>query len=268
MRLPRQPTRRPTNPGQGDEGQRHDQVVAVAKDAGRPQRHKRRQAERLGVGWGDQREGEVEDHVDQQVLEHRHREHDAGEAGAEDAQVGHDPGDHRDAGDRHGQREHQQERGGVVGRTKEAAGVVEPEERHPRNKRRGVGEQGDAKGGLTLAPRQDRAQLRTRAVQQQHQPELVEHPERSGGRSAAVEHGVLPGGQQQPEQGRAEQQAAQDLPGDPGLAQPGAQPPERVGGDQQQDQGEEHVGDIGVRQAHPGSLPAGLAAAQHRRTER
>ena len=57
-------------------------------------------------------------------------------------------------------------------------------------------------------------------------------------------------GKQQAEQRRAEQQAAEDLPGDTWLTQACEQLSKAVGGDKQQHEGEHQLSDVAVGQGH------------------
>ena len=182
--------------------------------------------------------------VERHVLDHRRGQDDAREGRLEDAEVHHDPRDHRDARDRDRDREHEQERGLVAGRALELREIDELEHAEPDREREQRAGERDQRGGLALATMEDRAQLGAGNEHQQEQPELVDRAEHGRGRAVLREHLRLHLREQRAEDRRAEHQAAEDLADHRRLAKAREQVAAGVGRDHEQPEAEYQARDF------------------------
>jgi len=154
------------------------------------------QAVQPAVVAADQGEGDGDEDVEQDVLDHRGREDDAGESAVEEPEVVEDAGDHRDRGDRDPDREDQRESLDAPRRSEVGCDVQEAQQQEPAEERqRGAGE-GDERRGLALALLEQGPDLCARAEHEEQEPELIDGAEHRHGRHAVVEDPGLPAGQE------------------------------------------------------------------------
>ena len=218
----------------------------------------------------DHAEGDAQHAVEHHVLEDGHREHDAGEGGRDDAEIGHDLRDHGDAGDGDGAREDEHEGGAIVRRADQAAGIVDGEETQPGREGNQVAEHRHPGDRPPLALPDPGPERRSRAEHEQEQAELVHGAEKDTDRGALMEDGALPGGQEVSEQSGAEDQAPDDLARHPWLPKSRAQLAAPVRTRQHQDQGEQQARGVGIAETHDitASASSSVSASSGRHTSR
>jgi hypothetical protein len=212
-----------------------------------------------GTGGLHQANRNGQDHIEHDVLGNRDRQHDAGEPGGQQIEVMHDPGDHRDAGHRYRQAEHQDKCGVIAGRADELPSAQGCDQAQPRRERQDHAEPGDQPHRAHRVALQEPAHLRTGREHQQQQAELINRTQRGGRHPGGWEDPLLDPGCDRGQDRGAEQDAPDDLPDRGRLPEPGEQAAHAVGGNQQNRQRDQQPGqvNVGETQSSPRIQPAG-----------
>ena len=176
-----------------EEGEGADDVVRLPDRGCRVDVKQRGQAESLRTGKNHPGQCDVEDHIHDEILEHRDRQHDSCEPGAKEAEIGHDPGYDRNAGDCHGQSEDQGESRAIPSRTEQLIGAAPCKGNDESNgERNRAAEQCDRDDGSPFTSRRMSSDLGAGAEHEQYEPQLINDAEADFARASITEDRLLP----------------------------------------------------------------------------